>query len=79
MEYSTLSWMSNAATHLQRLNAVQRRALPLIGRDGQQQEEQTGVTLLEHRWDVSALVVQHKAQVLEVPHLNPLRLPPRAV
>ncbi|KAK8374109.1 hypothetical protein O3P69_011011 [Scylla paramamosain] len=52
-----------------RLDAVQRRALRLVGMDGQQQqqqqqqqqEEQTGVTSLEHRRDVSALVVQHKA------------------
>ncbi|MPC71582.1 hypothetical protein E2C01_065862 [Portunus trituberculatus] len=45
----------------------------------QQQEEQTGVTSLEHRRDVSALVVQHKARVLEVSHLTSLRLPARAV
>ncbi|XP_063843941.1 uncharacterized protein LOC135090806 [Scylla paramamosain] len=60
MEYSALSWMSSAPTNLQRLDAVQRRALQLVGMDGQQQQqEQTGVTSLEHRRDMSALVVQH--------------------
>ena len=79
MEYSALSWMLSAATLLQRLDDVQRRALRLVRRDGQQKEEQTGETSLEHRKDLSAPVVQHKAQVLEVLHLIPLRLPPRAV
>ncbi|MPC71315.1 hypothetical protein E2C01_065589 [Portunus trituberculatus] len=81
MEYGALSWMSSAATHLQRLDTVQRRALRLVGMatQQQQQEEQTGVTLLEHRQDVSALVVQHKARMSEVPHLSSLRLPARAV
>ena len=63
MKYNALSLMSSAATHLQRLDAVQRRALRLVGRDGEQQEEQTGVTSLEHQRDVSAPVVHHKAQV----------------
>ena len=60
-------------------DAVQLHDLRLVGRDRQQQEEQTGVTSLEYQRDVSALVVQHKALVLEVPHLNLLRPPPRAV
>ncbi|KAG0718278.1 hypothetical protein GWK47_052737 [Chionoecetes opilio] len=66
-----------AAVH-QRLDAVQRRALRLVGIDEDQQSS-AGVTSLEHRWDVSALVVCHKVQVQEVPHLSLLRLPPRAV
>uniref|UniRef100_A0A0P4VX79 Uncharacterized protein n=1 Tax=Scylla olivacea TaxID=85551 RepID=A0A0P4VX79_SCYOL len=40
MEYSALSWMSSAPTHLQRLDAVQRRALRLVGMNGQQQQQQ---------------------------------------
>ncbi|MPC59696.1 hypothetical protein E2C01_053723 [Portunus trituberculatus] len=52
-EYSALSWMSSDATHLQRLDNVQRRALWL--------EQQTGITSLEHRRDVSTLMVHHKA------------------
>ncbi|KAG0730334.1 hypothetical protein GWK47_028452 [Chionoecetes opilio] len=46
-----------------------------------QEEQQScpGVTSLEHRRDMSVLVVCHKAQVQEVPHLSSLRLPPRAV
>ncbi|MPC85549.1 hypothetical protein E2C01_080330 [Portunus trituberculatus] len=35
--------MSNTSTHMQRLDAMQWHALQLVGRDGQQQEEQTGV------------------------------------
>ena len=70
IEYNALSLMSIAATHLQRLDAVQRHALWLVGRDGQQQEEQTRVISLDYRRDVSALVVQHKDQVLKVPHLD---------
>ncbi|MPC91667.1 RNA-directed DNA polymerase from mobile element jockey [Portunus trituberculatus] len=81
MEYGALSWMLSAATHLQRLDAVQHCVLRLVGiaAQQQQQEEQTEVTSLEHRRDVLALVVQHKARVLEVPHLSSLRLPARAV
>ncbi|MPD05272.1 hypothetical protein E2C01_101005 [Portunus trituberculatus] len=75
MEYGALSWMSSAATYLQRLDAVQRRALRLVGMAAQQQQQEE----LEHRRDVSTLVVQHKARVLEVPHLSSLRLPARAI
>ena len=74
-----MSWVLSAAPHFQRLDVVQRCAVQLVGRKRQQQEEQTRVTSLEHRRDVSTLVVQHKSQVLEVPHLNPLRLSPRGV
>ncbi|KAG0722966.1 hypothetical protein GWK47_043536 [Chionoecetes opilio] len=63
---------------LERLDAVQRRALRLVGIE-EDQHSSAGVTSLEHRRDVSALVVCHKAQVQEVPHLSSLRLPPRAV
>ncbi|KAG0714918.1 hypothetical protein GWK47_013184 [Chionoecetes opilio] len=49
-----------------------------MGIEGDQQSC-PGVTSLEHRRDVSALVVCHKAQVQEVPHLSLLRLPPRTV
>ncbi|KAG0723849.1 hypothetical protein GWK47_041839 [Chionoecetes opilio] len=66
MEYGALSWMSSAATYLQRLDAEDQHSSP-------------GVTSLEHRRDVSALVVCNKVQVQEVPHLSSLRFPPRAV
>ena len=77
MEYGALSWMSSAATHMQRLDAVQRRALLLVGHT-EEQPVLASVTSLEHRRDVSALVVCHKAQVQEVPHLGRLRFPLRA-
>ncbi|XP_063854385.1 uncharacterized protein LOC135096635 [Scylla paramamosain] len=78
MEYGALSWMSSAATHMQRLDAVQRRALRLVATDEDQQHPPP-VTSLEHRRDVSALVVCHKTQVQRVPHLDPLRLLPHTV
>ena len=64
MEYSALTWMSSAATHVQRLDAVQRRALRLVDRDEHQQPAH--VTELEHQCDVSAPVVFHKAQMQEL-------------
>ena len=78
MEYGALSWMSSATIHMQRLDAVQRRALRLVATD-EDQQHQAQVTSLEHRRDVSALVVCHKAQVQRVSHLDPLRLLPHAV
>ena len=78
MEYDGLKWMSNAATHLRRLDAMQRRALRLVDSDGHQHPTHT--TSLEYRRDVSVLAVFHKIQVQEVPHLSWLRLlhpPPR--
>ena len=73
MEYGALTWMSGAATHTQRLDAVQRRALRLIG---DEVEIPASMTSLEHRRDVSALTVCHKTQVLQTPHLTRLCLPP---
>ena len=70
--------MSSAATHMQRLDAVQRRALRLVATDEDQQRP-APVTSLEHRRDVSALVVCHKTQVQRVSHLNSLRLLPHTV
>ena len=78
MEYGVLSWMSSATTHIQRLDAVQRRALRLVTTD-EDQLQPASVTSLEHRRDVSALVVFHKTQVQRVSHLHPLRLRPRTV
>ena len=78
MEYGALSWMSSAATHMQRLDAVQRRALRLVATDEDQQQPAT-VTSLEHRRDVSALVVCHKTQVQGISHLDPLKLLPHTV
>ena len=76
LEYATLSWMSAAPTHLQRLNTVERRALRLIeGSD----HPPTPLDSLEHRRDVASLVVLHKAQVQQVPHLDKLRINPQVV
>ncbi|XP_050687365.1 uncharacterized protein LOC126980953 isoform X2 [Eriocheir sinensis] len=78
LEYGALCWMASAATHMLRLDAVQRRALRLVEASEHLEEESATVPSLEHRRDVSALVVCHKAQVQGVPHLSRLRLPPRA-
>ena len=74
LEYAALSWMSAAPLHLKKLDKIQRRALRLV------QDAPTFPHLdsLEHRRDVGALTVLHKALVQEVPHLANLRLPPRA-
>lgn len=80
MEYGALSWLLRAANHMQRLGAVKRQALRLMGTDAQQPLS-ASETPLKHRRDVSglsALVVCRKAQVQEVPHLGRLRIPPRA-
>ena len=81
LEYGALTWMSSAATHLRRLDKLERRVLRLIeGNDTPPPiQETTPLDTLEHRRDVAALVVFHKAQVQEVPHLAGLKLPPRAI
>ena len=77
VEYGALTWMSSAATHMWRLDAVQKRALRLVITDEYQQPAH--VTSLEYRRDVSALMVCHKAQMQRVSHLDGLRLPHRPV
>ena len=76
LEYGALTWMSSASTHLQRLDKVERRAKRLL-EDNHQPPDATPLDTLEHRRDVAALTVFHKAQVQGVPHLARLRLPPR--
>ncbi|MPC51428.1 putative protein in type-1 retrotransposable element R1DM [Portunus trituberculatus] len=66
MEYGALSWMSSAAVHMQRLDDVQRQTLRLVTTEEEEQHP-APLTSLEHRRDVSALVVSH---------LIPLRLQP---
>ena len=85
LEYAALSWMSCASSHTRRLDSIQRRALRLVDAaadlpdpPGHRPETMTtNIDSLEHRRDVAALVVFHKAQVQGVPHLAGLRQPPR--
>lgn len=79
IEYASLSWMSCPASHIKRLDDIQRRALRLVEAAGPPTQPPPASTLnsLEHRRDVAALVVFHKAQVQEVPHLAGLRQPPK--
>ena len=67
--------MSSAAIHTQRLEAVQRLA-PRIVADNEDQQQAASVTTLEHRQDVSALVMCHKVLVQGVSHLDPLKMLP---
>ena len=77
MEYGTLTCMSSAVTPRKRLDEVQGRVLKLVETDKHQQP--APVTSLEHRSDVSVLVVCNKTQVQGIPNLDRLRLPPRLV
>ncbi|KAG0693095.1 hypothetical protein GWK47_027654 [Chionoecetes opilio] len=85
LEYAALSWMSCAASHTRRRDSIQRRALRLVDAADPpdppdppaQFEPVSPLDSLEHRRDVAALVVFHKAQVQGVPHLAGLRQPPR--
>ncbi|KAG0712459.1 hypothetical protein GWK47_018423 [Chionoecetes opilio] len=79
LEYAVLSWMSCAASHTRRLDSIQRRALRLVDTADPpaQPEPVSPLDSLEHRRDVAALVVFHKAEVQGVPHLAGLRQPPR--
>ncbi len=77
LEYAALSWMSCASTHISKLDSIQRRALRLVEAAGAPAHPEVPVDTLEHRRDVAALVVFHKAQVQGVPHLAGLRLPTR--
>ncbi|KAK3894977.1 hypothetical protein Pcinc_001270 [Petrolisthes cinctipes] len=70
--------MSCAASHIKRLDDIQRRALRLVEAIGPPtQPPPSHLDSLEHRRDVAALVVFHKALVHEVPHLTGLCQPPR--
>ena len=68
LKYATLSWVSCAA---KKLDCIQRRALRLVDAA----ESASQLDSLEHRRDVAALLLFHKAQVQEV--LAGLRWPPR--
>ena len=75
LEYAALAWMSSAPTHLRKLDKIQRRAMHLL-RDTTSPPH---LDSLEHRRDVGALTVFHKAQVQLIPHLASLILPQRPV
>ncbi|KAG0718776.1 hypothetical protein GWK47_007489 [Chionoecetes opilio] len=79
LNYAALSWKSCAASHTRRLDSIQRRALRLVdAADPHAQPDQGSPhDSLEHRRDVAALVVFHKARVQGVPQLAGLRQPPR--
>ncbi|MPC54390.1 hypothetical protein E2C01_048304 [Portunus trituberculatus] len=73
MEYGALTWMSSPSTYTRRRDAVQRRALRVLGKD---EEIAASITSLEHRRDIATLTMCHKAWVQHTPHLTRLSLPP---
>ncbi|KAG0719469.1 hypothetical protein GWK47_007268 [Chionoecetes opilio] len=82
LEYAALSWISGATSHTRRLGSIQRRTLRLVDAadppdSPAQFEPVSPLDSVEHRRDVTALVVFHKAQLQGVPHLAGLRQPPR--
>ena len=78
LEYAALSWMFCAAKHRKRLDNIQRLALRLVGAaPALHQEPECPLDTLEHRRDVGAIAVFHKAQVQKVSHLAGLHQPPR--
>ncbi|XP_063885551.1 uncharacterized protein LOC135113858 [Scylla paramamosain] len=79
LEYTALSWMSSAPTHMRKLDKVERRVTRLVEGNHLQPPSQDLAPLdsLEHRQDIGVLVVLHKAQEQEVPHLTRLKLPLR--
>ncbi|XP_037784725.1 uncharacterized protein LOC119580700 [Penaeus monodon] len=68
LEYASLAWSSTAPTSLNRLDKIEKRALGLF----KEATKLHRIDALEHRRDVGALTVLHRAQV----HLTSLRLPP---
>ncbi|KAG0713684.1 hypothetical protein GWK47_015641 [Chionoecetes opilio] len=79
LEYAVLSWMSCVASHTRRVVNIQRRTLRLVDAADPPAQPKPASPLdsLEHRRDVAALLVFHKAQVQGVPYLAGLRQPPR--
>lgn len=56
--------MPSTATHLQKLDKVDRRVQRLTGDNSQlPPQRMTPLETLEHRWNVAALIVFDKAQV----------------
>ncbi|KAG0712747.1 hypothetical protein GWK47_017754 [Chionoecetes opilio] len=84
LEYAALSWMSCAASHTGGWTASSVEPCdwwmlqtPRPPRPTSPVRAGESSHSLEHRRDVAALVVFHKAQVQGVPHLAGLRQPPR--
>lgn len=70
-EYSVLSWISGAASHMRKLNAVERRGMQMA-ENGNYLHLSEDVTSLEILRDVSALIICQKIQVHEALHLAQL-------
>ena len=75
LEYAPLTTVSCPRSHLLLMDKVQRRATRLITSTCQRGETSGTLDSLDHRRNVAALTVLHKAQVQHVPHLESLRLP----
>ncbi|KAG0710727.1 putative RNA-directed DNA polymerase from transposon X-element [Chionoecetes opilio] len=75
LKYAVLSWMSCTASHIKRVDLIQRRALRLVDAADHpaQHESASPLYSLEHLRDVAALVLFQKTQVHGVPPLAGLR------
>ena len=70
LEYAALSWMWYTSSHTRKLDSIQRRALRLVDAADSTPQPVSARPLdsLEHRRDITALVVFHKSQVQAVCH-----------
>lgn len=73
LEYSCLAWGGAAKTHLEKLDAVQRRAERIITEE--QPEQPSTLQSLQHRRDVAGLTVLYKIQQRTTVHLQQLHQP----
>ena len=78
LEYCCLAWGGAAPTHLAMLDKIQRRAERIIS-EGHADVHRRALLTLQHRRTVAGLTTLYKVQELRVPHLQPLRQPPRHV
>ena len=75
MEYAALAWSGAAQTHLAVLDKIQDRASRLVTNARAVDHVISGLDTLQHRRDVGGLSVFYKANIKDVEHLAPLRLP----
>nr|XP_053641009.1 uncharacterized protein LOC128694747 [Cherax quadricarinatus] len=73
LEYAPLSWFACPPSHLRLLDRVENRARRLISRLDPSWMDLSFQQSLQHRRDVGGLTVMYKANIVKIPHLDPLR------
>ena len=76
MEYSCLAWMNAAQTTLRQLDAIQKKALKIIGVDEDLALQQHAISKLSHRREVAATTVLYKMHTPSCPVDLKALLPP---